>query len=106
MSDLAGGPLGLVSEPFPKDESKAGVPDKSGKAQQQAPANESPQVSPEVQKMVESAVESGCTQEKACDVVGVTPRTYQRWRSAPDSGNGRCGPHHPPSKHSGNGMVR
>src|SRR3990167_9683366 len=56
MSDLAGGPLGLVSEPLPKDESKAGVPDKSGKAQQQAPANESPQVSPEVQKMVESAV--------------------------------------------------
>jgi len=56
MSDLAGGPLGLVSEPLPKDESKAGVPDKSGKDQQQASANESPQVSPEVQKMIESAI--------------------------------------------------
>ena len=42
--------------------------------------------------MVEAAVESGCAQQKACSVVGITPRTCQRWSLAPDSEDGRCGP--------------
>jgi len=43
-------------------------------------------------EMVEVAVESGCAQQKACEVVGVTPRTYQRWGLIPGSRDGRCGP--------------
>ncbi len=43
-------------------------------------------------EMVQAAIESGCAQEKACDVVGVTPRTYQRWGLIPNSRDGRCGP--------------
>ena len=43
-------------------------------------------------EMVGVAVESGCGQQQACEVVGVTPRTYQRWGLAPDSRDGRCGP--------------
>lgn len=46
----------------------------------------------QILEMVDTAVERGCVQQKACDVVGITPRTYQRWSLAPDSGDGRCGP--------------
>jgi transposase InsO family protein len=42
--------------------------------------------------MVKAAVESGCAQQKACEVVGMTPRTYQRWSLVSDSRDGRCGP--------------
>ena len=56
MAEIAGGPLGLVSEPFPKDETPGGVPAPAGKDQPQPQATDSPQVSPEVQKMIESAV--------------------------------------------------
>lgn len=43
-------------------------------------------------EMVDATVERGCAQQKACEVVGITPRTYQRWSLAPDSGDGRRGP--------------
>ncbi len=43
-------------------------------------------------EMVKAAVDSGCEQQKACDVVDITPRTYQRWSLAPDTGDRRCGP--------------
>lgn len=41
--------------------------------------------------LVKAAVGSGCDQRKACEVVGITPRTYQRW-GLPDSEDRRCGP--------------
>jgi transposase InsO family protein len=47
--------------------------------------------------MIKVAVESGCAQEKACEVVDVTPRTYQRWSLVSDSRDGRCGPLGAPS---------
>lgn len=43
-------------------------------------------------EIVQAAVESGCEQQKACEVVGVTPRTYQRWGVTPHSRDGRRGP--------------
>jgi len=43
-------------------------------------------------EMVEAAVEGGCDQRKACQVIGVTPRTYQRWGLTPAAPDGRCGP--------------
>lgn len=43
-------------------------------------------------EMVGVAIESGCGQRQACELVGVTPRTYQRWGLTPDSRDGRCGP--------------
>ena len=43
-------------------------------------------------RMVEAAVDSGCKQQQACEVVGITSRTYQRWGLVPDSRDGRCGP--------------
>lgn len=46
----------------------------------------------QILEMVKTAVDSGCNQQKACDVVDITPRTYQRWGLAPDSGDGRFGP--------------
>jgi transposase InsO family protein len=42
--------------------------------------------------MVKAAVDSGCNQQKACEVVDITSRTYQRWSLTPESGDGRCGP--------------
>lgn len=42
--------------------------------------------------MVKVAVDSGCEQQNACEAVGITPRTYQRWSLAPDAGDGRLGP--------------
>jgi putative transposase len=46
----------------------------------------------QILEMGEVAVESGCTQQKACRVVGITPRTCQRWGLIPNSMDGRCGP--------------
>lgn len=46
----------------------------------------------QILEMVKTAVDSGCHQHKACDVVEITPRTYQRWRLAPEAGDLRCGP--------------
>lgn len=46
----------------------------------------------QILEMVKTAVEGGCNQHKACDVVAITPRTYQRWILAPEAGDGRCGP--------------
>lgn len=48
-------------------------------------------------EMVGTAVESGCAQQKACEVIGITPRTYQRWGLIPNSRDGRCGPLREPS---------
>jgi len=56
MAEIAGGPLGLESTPLSKDEIAGGVPAPAGKDQLQPQATDSPQVSPEVQTMIQSAV--------------------------------------------------
>ena len=43
-------------------------------------------------EMVKTAVDNGSGQQKACEVVDITPRTYQRWSLEPASGDRRCGP--------------
>lgn len=42
--------------------------------------------------LVDEAVSQGCRQAKACEVVGVNPKTYQRWVAKPILGDQRCGP--------------
>lgn len=46
----------------------------------------------QILELVGVAVDSGCAQQKACEVVGITSRTYQRWGLTSDSSDGRCGP--------------
>ena len=45
-----------------------------------------------VMSLVDEAVSQGCRQAKACEVVGVTAKTYQRWSLKPVLGDLRCGP--------------
>ena len=40
---------------------------------------------------------AGARLHAACEVVGVSARTIQRWRSHPNADDRRCGPHHRPS---------
>ncbi len=42
--------------------------------------------------LVDEAVLQGCRQAKACEVVGINPKTYQRWVAKPILGDQRCGP--------------
>lgn len=42
--------------------------------------------------LVAEAVQNGASQAKACEVVGITPKTYQRWFMKPILGDQRCGP--------------
>jgi transposase InsO family protein len=46
----------------------------------------------QILQMVKTAVGSGCNQQKACEAVDITPRTYQRWGLNPGLGDGRFGP--------------
>ena len=46
----------------------------------------------EVKSLIEEAVASGSRQEKACEIIGVDKRTYQRWALAPAVGDLRRGP--------------
>jgi transposase InsO family protein len=46
----------------------------------------------QILEMVLGAVNDGCNQQKACEVVDITPRTYQRWSLAPELDDGRLGP--------------
>lgn len=43
------------------------------------------------------AVTAGVREEKACEVLGLSVRTVQRWKLAPDGEDGRHGPHTRPS---------
>lgn len=40
---------------------------------------------------------SGARLAAACRLVGISPRTVERWRARPDGDDGRCGPRHRPS---------
>lgn len=45
-----------------------------------------------VQSMISEAVANGCRKEKACEVLGITSRTHQRWTLKPILGDQRRGP--------------
>lgn len=45
----------------------------------------------QILEMVKAAVDSGCNQQKVCEVVDITARTYQRWSLTPEVGDGRLG---------------
>ena len=46
---------------------------------------------------IEEAVNAGAREEKACEAVGLSARTVQRWRLDPDGDDRREGPHTRPS---------
>ncbi len=46
----------------------------------------------QILELVKGGVDGGCPQQKACEIVGITSRTYQRWRLFPKAGDGRRGP--------------
>lgn len=45
-----------------------------------------------VQSLVNGAISEGCRQAKACEVVGIDAKTYQRWALKPILGDQRRGP--------------
>ena len=45
---------------------------------------------------IDEAVAAGARQSRACDVIGLDPRTLQRWRAQDIGDDGRAGPMHPP----------
>ena len=47
--------------------------------------------------MIDEAIEAGARQHKACEVVGITPRTLQNWRKRPGQGDQRQGPRQAPA---------
>lgn len=46
---------------------------------------------------IAQAQATGARLSEACRVAGISARTVERWRSAPDGDDGRCGPHRRPS---------
>lgn len=46
--------------------------------------------------LIDEAVAGGARQSRACDVIGLDPRTLQRWRAQDIGDDGRAGPRHPP----------
>lgn len=47
--------------------------------------------------LLDEAVGSGARFELACDTIGLTARTVQRWKETPDSGDERAGPNTKPA---------
>ena len=45
--------------------------------------------------LVDEAVSRGARQSRACEVLGLAPRTVERWRRAPEAGDQRRGPQTP-----------
>ena len=50
-----------------------------------------------IQGWIDEAVAAGAQAEKACETVGLSVRTVQRWKHAPDGDDGREGRHTRPS---------
>lgn len=48
-------------------------------------------------ELVANAVAAGARKSKACETLGVAPKTLERWRKDPDGEDGRCGPTNPPA---------
>lgn len=49
-----------------------------------------------ISTLVEQAQQSGARLERACEVMHISPRTLQRWRTNPDGEDRRKGPHKQP----------
>ena len=47
--------------------------------------------------LVAQAQASGARLAPACDLLDISARTVERWRTHPQVGDRRCGPHHRPS---------
>lgn len=47
--------------------------------------------------LVQEAVDAGARQAKACEILGLEPRTVQRWREQGIGEDRRAGPRHPPA---------
>jgi transposase InsO family protein len=48
-------------------------------------------------ELVGQAQTSGARLSRACDLLGISPRTIARWRASGSVGDRRCGPYHRPS---------
>jgi putative transposase len=48
-------------------------------------------------ELIDAAVADGARAKQACEVVGISLRTVERWRAAPEGGDQRKGPLTPPS---------
>ena len=48
-------------------------------------------------ELVAEAVGNGARRSKACEVLGISMRTLQRWTREPESGDGRRGPKRTPA---------
>ena len=47
--------------------------------------------------MVREAAENGARRSKACELLGLSLRTLQRWQKQPDEGDRRAGPNRSPA---------
>jgi len=53
----------------------------------------------DIMTLIEEAVEAGSRQSKACDIIGLSPKTIQRWRQPDNKQDGRIdAPHKPANK--------
>ncbi|MDB4913116.1 MAG: transposase [Gemmatimonadetes bacterium] len=50
-----------------------------------------------IRALIETAVEAGARRGPACRLVGLSARTVERWRAAPEGEDARHGPHHRPA---------
>jgi putative transposase len=50
-----------------------------------------------IRALIETAVDAGARRGAACRLLGLSVRTVERWRAAPDAADARRGPHHRPA---------
>lgn len=50
-----------------------------------------------IRALIETAVEAGARRAVACQLLGLSVRTVERWRAAPEGADARHGPHHQPA---------
>ena len=50
-----------------------------------------------IRALIETAVDMGARRGVACRLLGLSVRTVERWRAAPDAADARHGPHHRPA---------
>ena len=59
----------------------------------------------EIIGLVTNACNTGAKQEKACNIIGISTKTFQRWNVNPNKQDGRIAPKHPP-KHKLSALER
>ena len=50
-----------------------------------------------IRGLIETAVDAGARRRAACQLLGLSVRTVERWRAEPDAADARHGPHHQPA---------